>query len=345
MNQCILPEDVIETVKFFLSHNKGDEASENLILSFGAELLDVSSDTIIEMIEESKTALAGAEIKEPEIQTTESQTSLQKEAASPGKKPWETQDKLPIRVSRYLLDKAYENDLITFEGVRDGIKAHIGEHWFYCISEPFTKIKDFTAEKFLREAYVAINNEPINAKSYDEATECLYYMHYLQEQLSAKGIDYTRGNLLANIECPHCGHKYYGSGYSYENEWHGKCAKCGKEFVLYVPIAPYVIVFMDDYDDSSFLENFSIYGDEAEYEAVSYYALQTPEEFVKKHLELSECPDSMWYGVFEDKRLVCSGACDPYDAEIFVSNMESADEIRKAYEAHNNGYDFDLTEE
>ena len=51
MNQLIVPEDVIEVVKSFLSYNEGDEATESLILTIGAELLDVSVDTMLEMIE------------------------------------------------------------------------------------------------------------------------------------------------------------------------------------------------------------------------------------------------------------------------------------------------------
>ena len=50
MNQIIMPEDVIEVVKSFLSCNEGDESIELLILSMGAELLDVSIDTLLEMI-------------------------------------------------------------------------------------------------------------------------------------------------------------------------------------------------------------------------------------------------------------------------------------------------------
>ena len=50
MNQLIIPEDVIEAAKSFLSYNKGDEATESLILSMGAELLDVSVDTLYELI-------------------------------------------------------------------------------------------------------------------------------------------------------------------------------------------------------------------------------------------------------------------------------------------------------
>lgn len=50
MNQIIVTEDVIEVIKSFLSCNEGDEATEHLILSIGAEMLDVSVDTMLEMI-------------------------------------------------------------------------------------------------------------------------------------------------------------------------------------------------------------------------------------------------------------------------------------------------------
>ena len=50
MNKLIAPEDVIEVVKSFLSCNDGDEATESLILAIGAELLDVSVDTLYELV-------------------------------------------------------------------------------------------------------------------------------------------------------------------------------------------------------------------------------------------------------------------------------------------------------
>lgn len=52
MNTMIMPEDVIEVIKSFLACNEGDEATECLILSIGAEMLDVSEETLMKMIEE-----------------------------------------------------------------------------------------------------------------------------------------------------------------------------------------------------------------------------------------------------------------------------------------------------
>lgn len=51
MNTMITPADVVEVIKSFLACNEGDEATECLILSIGAEMLDVSEETFMEMIE------------------------------------------------------------------------------------------------------------------------------------------------------------------------------------------------------------------------------------------------------------------------------------------------------
>lgn len=52
MNEFIFPEDVTEVIGSFLRRNKGDDATEALILSIGAELLDVSQDKLLEMLDE-----------------------------------------------------------------------------------------------------------------------------------------------------------------------------------------------------------------------------------------------------------------------------------------------------
>ena len=46
----IAKEDAIGVCKEFLSANNGDDATENLILSIFAELLDCSPDTILELV-------------------------------------------------------------------------------------------------------------------------------------------------------------------------------------------------------------------------------------------------------------------------------------------------------
>ena len=54
MNRIIEPGDVIAVIKSFLECNEGDESTECLILSIGAELLDISEETLMQMIEGAK---------------------------------------------------------------------------------------------------------------------------------------------------------------------------------------------------------------------------------------------------------------------------------------------------
>jgi hypothetical protein len=51
MNEIIDTADVIAVVKSFCGVNKNDESTIELIMAIGAELLDVSVDTINEMME------------------------------------------------------------------------------------------------------------------------------------------------------------------------------------------------------------------------------------------------------------------------------------------------------
>lgn len=52
MNTIIFPEDVDNVIQSFMLANDGDEATEALILAIGAELLDISADTMYERIKE-----------------------------------------------------------------------------------------------------------------------------------------------------------------------------------------------------------------------------------------------------------------------------------------------------
>lgn len=54
MNRLIEDSDVIGVIKSFLAINEGDDATEYLILCIGAELLDVSVDTMMELCDEGK---------------------------------------------------------------------------------------------------------------------------------------------------------------------------------------------------------------------------------------------------------------------------------------------------
>ena len=52
MNTMLFPEDVANVIQSFYLCNKGDEATTDLLLTVGAELLDISSDKMLEMITE-----------------------------------------------------------------------------------------------------------------------------------------------------------------------------------------------------------------------------------------------------------------------------------------------------
>ena len=50
MNTVLFPEDVDNVIQSFILINNGDKATEDLILSIGAELLDISIETMVKRI-------------------------------------------------------------------------------------------------------------------------------------------------------------------------------------------------------------------------------------------------------------------------------------------------------
>lgn len=50
MNMILFPEDIANVIQSFYLCNDGDESTTELILSIGAELLDISHDAMLEMI-------------------------------------------------------------------------------------------------------------------------------------------------------------------------------------------------------------------------------------------------------------------------------------------------------
>jgi len=50
MNEIIFPDDIVAIVKSFLDVNDGDEATQDVILAIGAEILDISTDTMYGMV-------------------------------------------------------------------------------------------------------------------------------------------------------------------------------------------------------------------------------------------------------------------------------------------------------
>lgn len=53
MNDLVAAEDIISVIKEFLKLNNGDEATESIILLIGAEILCISPDRLIEILNDN----------------------------------------------------------------------------------------------------------------------------------------------------------------------------------------------------------------------------------------------------------------------------------------------------
>ena len=123
------------------------------------------------------------------------------------------------------------------------------------------------------------------------------------------------------LNCLHCGHEFDGTISKDKLGWHSNCPKCSGSFDVDVPVGRIVMAFAWDEDDEYFTDDW--YDDN---EIYTYYAFNTPKEFIDawKKMACSDdvWPDSMWYWVLDNGELICSGACDPYDIEIFKSHWD-----------------------
>ena len=55
---------------------------------------------------------------------------------------------------------------------------------------------------------------------------------------------------------------------------------------------------------------------------LSQYVFDTPKEFMKTWRKLADDPTTMWYWVYDGNNVVCSGAIDPGDEEIYAESWE-----------------------
>lgn len=114
------------------------------------------------------------------------------------------------------------------------------------------------------------------------------------------------------LKCLHCEHEFDGSITKDELGWHSSCPECECSFDVDVPVGIIVMAFAWDETDEYFTDDW--YDDNV---FVTYYAFNTSEEFMKAWEKMVDNPDGMWYWVLDNGKLICSGACDPYDKEIF----------------------------
>lgn len=117
------------------------------------------------------------------------------------------------------------------------------------------------------------------------------------------------------LKCSNCGHEFDGCITSEDSVWYSYCNECLSPFDVDVPKGRIIMAFANDcgdYYDDFFSDDWY---DTNEF--ISYYAFDTPEEFMEKWNKVVDNPDSMWYWVLDNGELICSGACDPGDEEIF----------------------------
>lgn len=118
------------------------------------------------------------------------------------------------------------------------------------------------------------------------------------------------------LKCLNCGREFEGS-VSYDDlGWHSLCSECGSSFDVDLPKGKIVMAFVNDEDPEKDWEHFT--DDWRGNDIRTYYAFDTPEEFMRAWRKMEEDPDGMWYWVLVDGQLICSGACDPNDEEIFA---------------------------
>ncbi len=119
------------------------------------------------------------------------------------------------------------------------------------------------------------------------------------------------------LNCLSCGHEFDGSISKDELGWHSVCPECECSFDVDVPTGRIIMAFAWDETDEYFTDDWL---DDNEF--ATYYAFNTPEEFMTAWRKMHDYdnggyPDGMWYWVLDNGELICSGACDPNDEEIF----------------------------
>jgi predicted RNA-binding Zn-ribbon protein involved in translation (DUF1610 family) len=115
-----------------------------------------------------------------------------------------------------------------------------------------------------------------------------------------------------DTKCPKCGGVFSrnvtrdGEGLSLI------CRNCGDAVKVNGLV---IMAFADDSDPSKDRERF-VEGIE-ESTVRTWYTFDSAKLFMDAWRKMVEKPDGMWYWVFYNGECICSGACDPYDEDIF----------------------------
>ena len=126
------------------------------------------------------------------------------------------------------------------------------------------------------------------------------------------------------LTCLQCDHEFEGSIALDELGWHSACPECEGSFDVDVPEGRIVMAFADDEANKDFLTD-----DFGKAAVRTYYAFDSVEDFMKAWYKMAENPDGMWYWVLDNGSLICSGACDPNDEEIFADHFGFDEEVMK----------------
>lgn len=132
------------------------------------------------------------------------------------------------------------------------------------------------------------------------------------------------------LQCLNCYHEFDGGISLDELGWHSVCPECGSSFDVDVPKGRIIMVFTDPDDDVAEDEDpYYTFTDNFTGQNVNvYFAFDTVEEFLTAWKQIAygkDGPFGMWYWVLDNGHLVCSGACDTGDIDIFKDYWEISD--------------------
>ena len=114
------------------------------------------------------------------------------------------------------------------------------------------------------------------------------------------------------LKCQKCESAFSGSVSREGDGLSITCQNCGAAAKVNGLI---IMAFADDSDPGKDRERFV---ENIEKSMVrTWYTYDTVEVFMEHWRKMVEEPDGMWYWVLYKGECICSGACDPYDEDIF----------------------------
>lgn len=115
------------------------------------------------------------------------------------------------------------------------------------------------------------------------------------------------------LKCLNCRNEFEEYISHDEFGWYTNCPECGDRFDVDIPGIKIQMLFTNEIDKENFVDS------HLKNSICSYYAFTSLRDFIITWKKIVENPDGMWYWVIDaiNGNYICSGACDPYDIEIF----------------------------